>query len=201
MTEIPTRRGLGRTRGLLTLLAVLVLGAAVGAAAYAARQREPRAAAEPRPAASAGWTPPTASIPPSTTPRASASTATAGHPSASIGTTASQQAARPPDSAVEPALADPAAGLTPVPQQTWDTPPTCGQWRDLLSGEQRTAYASAQLRAAWKNDGSAGTPPASTVRAYRAAITAACAGKARADGNVSDVARAVYTADPATWGP
>ena len=196
MTDLPTR--LGRTRGLLTLLAVLVLGSAVGAAAYAARQREPQAA---RPSAAAGRTSPTvaASVPPSATPGLAASTA--GQSPPSLGTKAPKQTTRPPDSAVEPAVADPAAGLTPEPQRTWDTPPTCGQWRNLLSGQQRTSYAATQLRTAWKNDGSAEVPPASTIRGYRAAITAACAGKARADGNVSDVARAVYAADPGSWGP
>lgn len=204
MTDIPTRRGLGRTRGLLTLLAVLTLAAAVAAVAYGARQREPRAAAEPRPPAQASpsATPGSAGPAAAESPAAAeASAAASGRPARTATTKASRTAPRPPDSVVQPAVADPAARLSPVPQQTLDAPPTCGQWRDRLSDAQRLTYAGGQLRAEWQIAGSAGGPPTNTVREFRSAITSACGGGTRPDSNVSDVAHAVYVADPGAWGP
>jgi hypothetical protein len=202
MTDIPTRRGLGRTRGLLTLLAVLILASAVAAVAYGARQREPQAAAEPGPPAPSATPGPSGSATVSASATAESS-ATVSRSATARGSAPTRTATktRPPDSAVQPAVADPAAGLTQVPQQTLDAPPTCGQWRDRLSDEQRLTYAGGQLRAEWQIAGSAGGPPTNTVREFRSAITSACAGGTRADSNVSDVAHAVYVADPGAWGP
>jgi hypothetical protein len=203
MTDIPTGRGLGRTRGLLTLLAVLILAAAVAAVAYGARQREPQAAAEPRPPAQASPSATPGSAGPATaeSPAAAEASLASGRPTKTATTKASRTAPRPPDSVVQPAVADPAARLSPVPQQTLDAPPTCGQWRDRLTDAQRLTYAGGQLRAEWQIAGSAGGPPTNTVREFRTAITSACGGGTRADSNVSDVAHAVYVADPGAWGP
>jgi hypothetical protein len=97
---------------------------------------------------------------------------------------------------------DPAAAVAAsAPPWTSSTPPTCAQWRNLLSDGQRTSYSTALLVAAWVNDGSSRTPPENTARSYRSAITAACVGKGKADDNVSDVARVTYAADPGKWGP
>lgn len=99
------------------------------------------------------------------------------------------------------AFVDPAAVVASAPPWNSNTPPTCGQWRSLLSDEQQTSYSTALLRAAWTNEGSSSVPPESTAGPYRSAITAACLGKGKADDNVSDVARVVYAADPGNWGP
>jgi hypothetical protein len=96
---------------------------------------------------------------------------------------------------------DPAASVAWAPAWTSSTPPTCAQWRNLLSDEQQLSYSTALLRAAWVNKGSASIPPENTARSYRSAISAACVGKGKADDNVSDVARVVYAADPGKWGP
>lgn len=191
MTHIPTRR--------LALLAVLVLGSAGGAAAYVMRQPAPQASAESRPSASAS------PAPPSAVPSASASVSAAPQPktSASGAKAPQRQASHLPDSAVRAgsAFVDPAAVVASALPWNSNTPPTCGQWRSLLSDEQQTSYGTALLRAAWTNEGSSRVPPESTAGPYRSAITVACLGKGKADDNVSDVARVVYAADPGNWGP
>jgi len=199
MTDIPTRRArLGLTGGRLALVAILVLGSAGGAAAYAMRQPAPQASAGSAPSTSG---PPSlaASAVPSVVPRSAGSAAP--KPSAPTTTTKApeQQSTHARDSAVNPdsVLVDPAS----TPQPDLNTPPTCGQWRRIFSDKQQISYAKAALRAAWKSEGAAGIPSERTARSFRSAITAACLGKGKADDNVPDVARVVYAADPDRWGP
>jgi hypothetical protein len=195
MTDIPTWRArTGLSHGRLAVLAavlVLVLGAV---AVYLLNRPDPRPVAEPLPAGSA----PEVVTPP---PSGSASAAAPGRPANSAATATRSPA--PPDSAINPnaAFVDPAAAVSGIPQWAQGVPPTCAQWRDLMSDDQRLSYSAALLRAAWQNDGSSGTPPESTARSYRSAITGACAGPGKVNGNVSDEARVVYAANRATWGP
>jgi hypothetical protein len=96
---------------------------------------------------------------------------------------------------------DPAATVTRPGPAPVAGPPRCADWRKRMTAEQRTGTSAALLRAAWQNEGSSATPPDKTVRAYASAISGACAGKSAANGMVADVARAVFAADPDTWGP
>jgi hypothetical protein len=191
MMHIPTRR--------LILLAILVLGSAGGAAVYVMRQPGPQASTPFESAALA----PTSTAPSHPSAAASASPRTKTSASAPGPKAPKQQASHVPDSAVRAGtvFVDPAAVVASAPSWNSITPPTCGQWRNLLSGEQQTSYATALLHAALTNDGSSSIPPESTAVAYRSAITAACLGKGKADDDVSDVARAVYAADLGDWGP
>jgi hypothetical protein len=75
-------------------------------------------------------------------------------------------------------------------------PRRCAQWHGAASDE----HAAALLLAARQNEGGAEVPPPGLVRAYRLAITTACAGPGRADDNVADVARVVYETDRDRWG-
>ena len=207
MTDIPTRRArLGLTGGRLALVAILVLGSAGGAAAYAMRQPAPQASAGSAPSTSGPPSTAASAVPvvPSAVPRSAASAAP--KPSAPTTTTTKapeQQSTHAQDSAVDPdaVFADPASTVASAPQPDLSTPPTCGQWRRIFSDKQQISYAKAALRAAWKSEGAAGIPPERTARSFRSAITAACLGKGKADDNVPDVARVVYAADPDRWGP
>src|SRR3954469_12990445 len=160
MTDtIPARRArLGFTRTRLAMLAVVVLGSAGGAAAYVMRSSPaPQAAAESRPSASAVPSAPSASAVPSL-PSASAVPSlpsaipqpvdsASPRPSASTGSTGAPPAnkSRAPDSAVDPdsVFIDPAVAVPSPAQRDASSPSTCGRWRDLLSGEQQTSYATA----------------------------------------------------------
>jgi hypothetical protein len=204
MTDnIPARRArLGFTRTRLATLAIVVLGSAGGAAAYAMRPSPaPQAAAE-SPSASAVPSPPSANPRPvdSASPRPPTL-----RPSTLTGGTKipTQKKSHAPDSAVDPdsVFIDPAAAVASAAQWDASSPSTCARWRDLLSRDQQTSYATALLRMAWQNDGSSASPPGATVRSYRSAITAACLGKGKADDIVSDVARVVYAANPGKWVP
>src|SRR6185369_12671280 len=63
---------------------------------------------------------------------------------------------------------------------TSETPPRrCAQWPTTASDE----HAAALLIAARQNEGGAEVPSPGVVRAYRVAITAACAGPGRSDDN------------------
>jgi hypothetical protein len=140
-------------------------------------------------------------------PPGAPSPAPSGASAASNAPAAPAKAARspaPPDSAVNPdaVFLDPAATASHTPQPgIAGRPPSCGNWRADMSSGQRTTYAAALLRAAWQNDGSSATPPGRTVRAYSAAITAACGGKNAAGDAVADVAHAVYAGDHKRWEP
>jgi hypothetical protein len=202
MTGIPTPRPRGRRTGtrvaMLAVLLALALGAVVGYLASRPDRHSAagRGAAAPSPASSATpHTPTTAPAAPSGVPSAPATT--------SVPATSARSPV-PPDSAVDPdaVFLDPAAAAaTRGPAPAAAGPPRCGDWRTGMTGEQRTVYSVALLRAAWQNDGSSGTPPGSLVGAYSSAISAACAGKDHANGMVADVARAVYAGDPDKWGP
>jgi hypothetical protein len=204
MTNNPTRLGrLGLTRARLVLLALLILGLAAGAAAYAMRRPTPLASAEWRPPPSAAGRPSAATDPvtPSAVPEVLPSASIP--PPTSAGTSVPRlQGPHPPDSAVDPdsVFVDPAATVTRAPQRAVSTPLTCGQWRSR-SDEQRTSAASALLRTAWENEGSDTIPPATTARSFGSALTAACLGKGTADDQLPDVAHVVYLADPGKWEP
>jgi hypothetical protein len=188
------------TRTRRALLAVLVLALVGGAATYLWGQAQvaPETAAD-RPVPSAA----PASLPPNKAQPESKPERVPVPESRKPGQDERQQpGARTPDSAVhgDSVFVDPAAIAT---SPGWDParPPTCAQWRGVLSAEQQTSYATALLRAAWTSEGSAAIPFGSTVRAYRSAMTAACLATGTADDTMVDVARALYAADPAKWGP
>ncbi|HEV8569511.1 MAG TPA: hypothetical protein VGQ92_20930 [Actinoplanes sp.] len=199
MTDVPTwraRAGLTNRRlAALAAVLVVVLGAV---AVYLMNRPDPRPAAEPLPYGSAQVaTPP---------PSVSAATGASGRPAGSAATgrpaATATRSPQPPDSDVNPnaAFVDPAAPSGAPPWAT-GVPPTCAQWRESMSDDQRMSYSTALLRAAWQIAGSSASPPASTASTYRSAITDACAGQDMANGNVSDMARVLYASDPGTWGP
>jgi hypothetical protein len=198
MTDGPTRRTrAGLTNGRLAVLAavlVVVLGAVV---AYLMNRPDPRPVAEPLPSGSAQLVPQVAAP----SPAALAATRASGRPAGTAAT--ATRSPQPPDSAVNPnaAFVDPAAAASGALPWAGGVPPTCAQWRKSMSDDQRMSYSTALLRAAWQSAGSSAAPPASTANSYRSAITDACAGQDKANGNVPDMARVVYASDPGTWGP
>ena len=187
MNGIPARR-----RSWLIAALALVLAAAV---IYLV-SRPARPTAGPAPASALQ---PTASSVASAAPVPSASARPPATAPPAVANSPAQSASPPRSSGAVEAdhvFVVPTPPPGPAPAATTSAPRRCQQWR----GEASDEHAAALLLAARQNDGGAEVPSPRVVRAYRLAITTACARPDRADDNVADVARVVYETDRDRWG-